>query len=335
MTDVFEPSELAQGDRGLEQIERSGVEITPEFVSAFNAMSDEERTIWVEDAARNILANEFGWAAIFLGDSEVGPLLRKALGPPAWSPLKLKREIEKTNWWRNRTESQRMWDQESAFDETSANRKVDAQARGIRQVAAQFGGSLTDEQVTQLATESLRSGWNTTEVLSAVAAEMVKGLGFGGDVRFGIVGRNVRQTADRFGVPLSQTEADSWSEKIATGQYVQEDFENWVRMQSKGLYPSLAADIDRGMDVDTLSGPYRQMAVQTLGLSPDQVNFADPKWNAALNFDDGKGRRMMSLYEWAEHLRRDEQYGYEFTPSARNKAFEVTDRLGRMFGVTA
>jgi hypothetical protein len=335
MTDIFEPSDRARGDTGLEQIERSGVEITPEFVTAFNSMSDQERTIWVEDAGRNILANEFGWAAIFLNDSEIGPLLRKALGPPAWSPLKLKREIEKTNWWKNRTDSQRMWDQESQFDPTTANRKIEAQARGVRQVVAQFGGALTDEQVTQLASESLRSGWNNNEILSAVAAEMVKGLGFGSDIRFGIVGRNVRQTADRFGVPLSQSEADQWSTKIATGQYVQEDFENWVRSQAKGLYPSLAADIDRGMDVDTLSGPYRQVAMNTLGLSPDQINFADPKWNAALNFDDGKGRRMMTLFEWGEHLRRDEQYGYDRTPDARGKAYQMVDAVGRMFGLTA
>lgn len=338
MTDVsdsFTPSELAAGDRGLELIEEAGTELTPEFVTAFNNMSDADRTIWVENARRNLLTSEFGWAATFLDDPELGPLLRRAVGPPRWSTDKLRREIEKTNWWKTRSDSQRAWDQQAAVKPGETTKRVEAQSIGIRQIVSQYGGTLSDEQVAELATRSLRDGWNTTQVLQAVAAELVKGTDASGGVRFGITGRSVRDTARRFGVPLSDMAADEWATKIATGQVFQDDFENWARTQAKGLYPSLSAEIDRGLDVATITDPYRQIVSSTLGISPETVNFADPKWNAALNFDDGKGRRMMTLYEWGRHLRTNEEYGYDRTPNAVNKAYQITDRLGKMFGVTA
>jgi len=336
MSGAFTPSRLADGDPGLETIERSGVTVTESFVEAFNNMTDEQRTIWVEDARRNILADEFGWATIFLNDPELGPLLRRAVGPPEWSPTKLKREIEKTNWWKSRTASQRQWDQASASDPSTANNRIEERKRGIRQVASGLNGVLTDEQLTELSTESLRSGWSDETLISAIGTELVKGTGFsGGGLRFGITGQSVRRVARSFGVPLSEQAADEWAEKIATGKAFLQDFQNWASSQAKSLYPSLVADIDRGLDVSTIVDPYIQVASRTLGVSAEQINFADPKWNAALNFDDGKGRRMMTLFEWGDHLRRDERYGYDRTPNARNKAYDVVDRLGRMFGVTA
>lgn len=338
MTDVssaFEPSDLAEGNEALEQIERGGTAITPAFVEAFNKMSPEDRNIWVEDANRNILTREFGWATIFLNDPELGPLFRRAIGPPAWSPIKLGQEIRKTKWWISRDDNQRVWDQESQFDPATAKRKVDAQSIGVRNVAAQYGGKLSDEQVATLATESLRSGWTEDQIIQAIASEMVKSTEPTTDVRFGIVGQTVRQTARQFGVPLSQQAADEWSQKIATGQAFQEDFDNWTRMQAKSLYPSLSAEIDRGLNVETIIDPYIQVAQETLGVTGETINFADPKWNAALNFDDGKGRRMMTLFEWGEHLRKDERYGYDRTPGARDKAYRMVSDLGRMFGLSA
>jgi hypothetical protein len=335
MAGVTQPSELARGNQGLEKIERAGTEITPAFVEAFNKMSPEERNIWVEDANRNILSNEFGWAVIFLDDPELGPLLRRAVGPPAWAPDKLAREVRKTNWWKSRTDAQRSWDQSSQFDPASAQRQVDAQSIGIRSVASQYGAMLSDEQVATLATESLRSGWTSEQIIQAVASEIVKGSDPTSNIRFGITGQSVRQVARQFGVPLSEQAADDWAQKIATGQAFQDDFNNWARMQARSLYPSLAADIDRGLNVETIVDPYIQVAVRTLGIAPTQVDFSDPRWNAALNFDEGKGRRMMTLYEWGRHLRQDASYGYDQTPEARDKAYRMATDLSRMFGLMA
>ena len=323
------------GMTDLERIEAAGTELTPEFVTAFNNMSSEQRNIWVEDARRKLMASEFGWAASFLDDAELGPLLRQAAGPPAWSQEKFTRELRKTNWWRTRTANQRTWDQGVALDPATFNQRINTQKQGIREVAAGLNLVLTDEQLTTLATESLRSGWDADTTINAIANEGVKGEAFGTDIRFGMTGRSVRQLASEFAIPLSSAAADDWAQKLATGSITQTDYENWLRGQAKSLYPSLANDIDRGVTVKSLTDPYMQIAASTLGINAAEINFADPKWNAALNFDDGKGRRAMTLYEWGRHLRTEEQYGYDRTPQARDKAYSMVDRLGRMFGVTA
>lgn len=328
MTDV-------SGMTDLQRIEAAGTDLTPEFVTAFNNMSPEQRNIWVEDARRKLMASEFGWAASFLDDPELGPLLRRAAGPPAWSPEKLAREIKNTKWWQSRTASQRAWDQGVVSDPATYNQKIDVQQRGIKEVAAGLNIALSEDQLTTLATESLRSGWDATQTINAIANEGVRGDTFGPDIRFGITGTTIRRLASEYAVPLSDSGADEWAQKLATGAISQTDVENWLRVQAKGLYPSLANDIDRGVTVKSLTDPYMQIAASTLGINAAEIDFADPRWNAALNFDDGKGRRAMTLYEWGRHLRTEEQYGYDRTPEATNKAYEMVDRLGRMFGVTA
>lgn len=332
MTDATDS--LIEGDKNLELIERAGTaEITPAFVDAFNNMSAEERQIWIEDATRNILTQEFGWAASFINHPELGPILREA-SENNWDPEKLRRRVEATDWYQSRTASQIKFDRDEQLYPTDTQQRVDRSARGIKEIVSGYGGYLTDDQVNELARESVRSGWNEQETLDAVAAEMVKGSD-SGTLRFGITGRGVRQLASDFAVPLSDFAADEWSTKIATGQMNQADYENWLRSQSKSLYPTLSADIDRGVSVKALTDPYRQVAARTLGIAPESVDFSSDRWNAALNFDDGKGRRMMTLTEWGDMLRTDSRYGYEYTEEAQNKAYTIVEAIGQMFGRVA
>lgn len=325
---------LAKGDPNLELIERGGTELTPQFVQAFRAMSPEQQNIWIEDARRNVLAAEYGWAASFLEDEELGPILRQA-AEQNWSDRRLENAIRGTKWYKSREPKERAWDQAIALDSKSKDKDIEQRSIGIQEILAQYGETLTPAQIRDLAIQSLRSDWSDQQLFRGIAAEAMKGSPQAGSVRFGVVGRSVRDLAGRYAVPLSEQAMDTYAEQIASGTIVQADFENILRNQAKGLYPSLSAEIDRGLDVATITDPYRQVAASTLGISGELVNFADPKWNAALNFDDGKGRRMMTLYEWGRHLRTEEQYGYDRTPDARNKAYEMVDRLGRAFGVTA
>jgi hypothetical protein len=98
------------------------------------------------------------------------------------------------------------------------------------------------------------------------------------------------------------------------------------------MFPSLAADLERGLDVETLVNPFREMAARTLEINPANIDFSESKWNAALNFSDDKGRRMMTLNEWGQYLRETPEYGYEYTSQAHNRAYEIAETLGKTFG---
>jgi hypothetical protein len=280
-----------------------------------------------------VVASEFGWAAAFLEDPELGPLLRKAADPKnRWTAEKLQTEVMKTKWWKSSTEAQRAWQKLEAQGDQEAKKRVDDRADSLRDIAAGLGGQLSETQLVDVATNALRFGLTESQVVRMVANELLRGSDPANVLRTGIAGQSVRQIARSMALPMSEEALDEWSRKIATGTAVIGDFENEARRMARGMYPSIEKEIDRGVTVDTLFDPYRQYAARLLGVTPDSVDFTDPKWNVALNHGDEKGRRSMTLREWGDMLRQDERYGYQFTDEAINKAYEVSTLIGRSFG---
>lgn len=324
MTDMMDSAPQAAGT----------IDVSPEFVEYYNSLPPEEQERLRNLARDNIIAAEYGSWVEYLDHPEIGPLLKKA-EKEGWTLDTLKREIRKTTWYTSTARVVREFDIRRIEDPATVDQEINQNAMSIKQVASLLGGSLTDEQAQELSTNQLRLGWNAAETTRAVALEIGKGSDPEQILRRGITGESVTRVASEMAVPMSDAAINDWTKKIAFGQVTIEDFQNWAKTQASSLYPTLAADIERGFTVKSLSDPFREVASRTLGLNPNEIDFADPRWNAALNFDDGKGRRMMTLYEWGRHLRTNEEYGYDRTPEATNKAYNMIDRLGRAFGVTA
>lgn len=277
------------------------------------------------------IAAEFGWAASFLDHPELGPILRRA-AREGWTAQKLQTEIFKTDFWRTKTRSERAWENLLAQDPAEAQRRIETEKQQLRQVAANLNGALTDLQLNEIAERVVRYGWQGQEIVSAVSSELLKGSDPSQVLRTGITGRSIQQISNQFGIPISDTALQDWSQRIATGQALLEDFTNYARTQAKSLYPSLAADIDRGATVEALADPYRQYASRVLGINPAQIDFSEPRWNVALNFGDDKGRRMMTLNEWGQYIRTNAEYGYEYTDEAQNRAYSAAQTIARVFG---
>lgn len=277
------------------------------------------------------IATAYGSWAIWLEHPELGPKIREWAEKGA-TPSFIERELRNTQWWNDTYVNQREWDRRVAEDPRTAERDVDETVQMVRQVASNIGGILDDETAVQLATQQLRDGWRPDELVRAIYFQLRQGTDPTQSLRMGIVGQSVQQIARQFAMPLSDATLDSWVTRIATNEYLLEDFTNFARQTAMGMFPSLAADIQRGMNVETLVDPYREMAARTLEINPGTIDFSDPKWNTALNFGDENGRRMMTLSEWGRHLRETPEYGYEYTSQAHNRAYQVAESLGRMFG---
>lgn len=291
--------------------------------------------LYAPNQKAELVAAEYGWAAAFLDHPEVGPILMQA-AENGWTQQKMLTELRKTNWWQNTTESQRQWDALKAQDPASAEQQVAVQSDALKQVASQLGGQLDPERLAKLSERVIRNGLagdgSSSLVTQMVARELLRDDQQSG-IRDGILGRNLRSEADSYGIPLSDKAVDRWIRQIAKGQATVDDFTNYARTQAKGLYGSLADDIDKGMTVKDLADPYMQVASQILGTTPEQMKLTDGKWNAALNFVDDKGqRRTMTLAEWQDKLRTDPRYGYGDTTEAKNKAWAVAGAINNMFG---
>ena len=79
------------------------------------------------------------------------------------------------------------------------------------------------------------------------------------------------------------------------------------------------------------------MASQTLGIDPNQVDFSDPKWAAAINVKDPKTGdvRSMNYDEWTTYLKQNDNYGWQDTADGRKQAQSFVNDLGVAFGKVA
>jgi peptidoglycan hydrolase-like protein with peptidoglycan-binding domain len=303
---------------------------TPEQQAFYDGLPPKLRAILDDEKQMQSLTDEFGQWSGLLYHPEIGKLLLEATDEGFTNQRFLTR-LQGTEWWKRTQRSIRDFEIQQAQDPAELQRRVDQQKDMIRNLASGFGTQLADTQIEELARNAVRLGYTEQEMANAVGSEVYK-VGGVTPLRLGLVGQDVRAQAKRYGIPLSDESLDGFAKSIATGDSNFQDFQNYLKQQAISLFPSLQKEIERGLDIQTLADPYRQTASRVLGLSPDAIDFSDPKWNIALNFSDQSGRRMMNLEEWTRYIRSNDDYGYQYTDDAHNKAYVATNTIARAFG---
>jgi peptidoglycan hydrolase-like protein with peptidoglycan-binding domain len=308
----------------------SGVTRTPEEEQFYQTLPPELRELLDDKEIIDRVNESFGQYAGFLYHPEVGQILLKA-AKENYTAQQLRTSLQKTAWWETSSEATRAFDNETALGDETQKVRIEQRKNQIRELVSALGGQLADNQITELATNSLRFGMDERQVGFAVGAEIRKSSS-PTDLQMGVIGRELRDTVSRFGIQLADPSINNWAAQIATGEMNMQDFDNYARQQAISLFPSLQRDIERGLDVATIANPYAEHASRVLGINSNQVDFTDPKWAIALNFQDQQGRRAMTLDEWGRYIRSNEQYGYQFTDDAHNKAYAATTTIARAFG---
>jgi hypothetical protein len=273
-----------------------------------------------------------GYYEIIKNIPELRGLIGRAM-ESKWSQDKLQYELEQTTWWKTTTASARAWEEQKVRDPATLQSQIDARIATIKDSALTLGLRLPDTSLARLAEDSLKFGWTEQLLNNAVGMEALKSTGGVSELRQGFYGQSVRSIANQYGVPVSDTFVNQWVAKIATGEENQASYQAYISGLAKNLYPSLSSGLDRGLTFAQMTDPYAQMASNILEIPSSQVDFTDPKWAAAFTMKDSKGQQMqMSYGEWADYLRSTPSFGYEYTDGARNKAYDVVDRLAKMFG---
>ena len=265
---------------------------------------------------------------------ELGNLIRKAIGPPAWSDDKFQYELEQTNWWKTTSANTRNWETLLIQDPASAQVQLDNRTALLRDTAQRLGITLTSESLARIAEDSIKLGLELTSQLEdIVGSEALRSVGTVSQLRYGYVGNSIRESARKYGVALSDTTFNEWVNKIAVGAESTETFESYAQQIARTLYPSLNNGFDRGLSFAQMTDPYAQVASRILEIPGAQVDFTNPKWAQAFTMKDDKGNPMqMSFGEWADYLRTDPSFGWEYTDDAKNRAYTVVNRLAELFG---
>ncbi len=266
-------------------------------------------------------------------DPQISKLLEDAI-KLGYSDAKFQAELEKTDWWRKTTANARQFQVLETTDPATARAQLDNRIALVRETAQRLGVTLAATSLESIARNAINLGFDlTAQVEDLVGSEAIRSAGGVSQLRFGYVGNSIRESARKFGVALSDVTFNEWVNKIAVGAESTETFESYAQQISRTLYPSLAAGYDRGLTFAQLTDPYAQQASRILEIPASQVDFTDPKWAQAFTMKDEKGNpTQMSYGEWADYLRTNPSFGWEYTDDAKNRAYTVVNRLAELFG---
>lgn len=272
-----------------------------------------------------------GMYAIIEGNEEIKKLILDAY-VQKWEPPRFLAKLRETEWWKTTTDTARQFDINEQLDPATTAKNINQKALSIQEIAMQKGVRLTDEVASRLARESLRLGWDNITLANSVGAEIVK-MNPTSQVSQGYIGNQIRQTALDYGIRLSDTSFNKWTEQILTGKSSDQMYKDYLLNQAKTLFPSLSNGFDRGLTFKQMTDPYAEQASRILEVPMNQIDFTDPKWAAAFTMSDDKGnQRQMTYSEWDRYLKTNSAFGYEYTDQAKNNALDLVGRIGRLFG---
>ena len=112
--------------------------------------------------------------AMYLSDPEIGPILREA-ALNNWDPLRLQNALQSTAWWSRTSDAQRAWDYIVSTDPATAASQRAAMANTIGDEFTRIGFAATGDQVSRIAEDALRLGWNPAQIADGVRAGLPAG----------------------------------------------------------------------------------------------------------------------------------------------------------------
>lgn len=285
------------------------------------------------------IAQDYGYLTAFLKNPAIGPVLAKA-AQQGWGANQLlgafnnKKEFPAAYaWWHETAATARAWQAQKRLDPATAQQRLGAMERQVQTLAqSTLGYKLDGQRLTQLANHAIALNWSQQDLQHAVGAEFhynaaqQKYLGAAGQTL-----NQLKQMSQDYLVPLSDHTLNQWTRGVLEGVYQPQDFTNYMKTQAESLYPTLKAALDSGKTVRQYLDPYAQLAAQTLEVSPDSINWFDPKWSKALNTTTPDGQRApMSLSDWTTYLRGLPDY--QATQGATDQAYSFGQKILQTFG---
>jgi hypothetical protein len=264
---------------------------------------------------------------------ELRDFINELMTGPQLSNAQFMAKLQQTNWWRTTTASARDFARRQVEDPATLQTQISNARTDMRQKALALGLSIDDTLLTKVVTDQIKFGWSEQVTLDYLG-EQSRGTTEGAArLRQGFYGQQVRERAARYGIPLSDVTFTNWVNEIASGQQNLSSFDTYVREQAKILYPALSNGLDRGLSFTDLTSPYAAQASRILEIPAEQIDFTDPRWARAFTSRNDKGEQIqMSYGEWADYLRSDPSFGWEYTDQAKSQAYDLALEIGKMFG---
>lgn len=110
-------------------------------------------------------------------------------------------------------------------------------------------------------------------------------------------------------------------------------FTEYLKNQAVLHYPWMKGALESGGTVKGYLQPYASQIANTLGISPDSINWTDPKWQSVVASKDPTGISTPKTLDQAmTTIKTDPRFAYNQTAQAKNDAYGALSQIGSMFG---
>lgn len=288
--------------------------------------------------------------AIFKEDPDLKALMIAATKGTAdtaddYTPQRFLNELQTTTWWaknsgpiRQRQFYKKQYEDllkkggnaEELAQTTEYGRGLSETKQIIADEAVRRGAALDATDLDMLATQVYDLANETKgSVIAASVRGKIKytpGAALGGAAGESLT--DLQKTASANGLDLNKQFGSSlqgWLQKIAQGESP-ETYKQIIRDTAKiGLPDRVASLVDKGIDLETIYNPYKNMMAATLEVNPETIKLNDPTLRMAIGPE-----KEMSLYDYQRSLRKDARWQY--TDNARQEVSSIAKTVLKDFG---
>lgn len=251
-----------------------------------------------------------------------------------FTQAELDKEFDNTAWRQQYTsfEAEARKQQADPRLRTDWLASIETNKATIRNLADQYGIELSDEEITDFATQARLQNWDQLKLRNALEPLLERTL-LQGPTRMGAAGNvemELSNWARRNGLELSREAIARYVRDVTVGRQTLDSVQDDIRRTYlAGMFPAWSDRINQGFDPSVLFEPYRNAAARLLEV--DEIDLNDPLLKRATQHlgDDGKPIQM-PLYQFEEQVRRDSRWQY--TDNAYSTYTDVGTDLLRMFG---
>ena len=211
------------------------------------------------------------------------------------------------------------------------NDEISVRVESLRDQAAGFGATMSDDQLRELAVRGRRFGMNESELANALTEYVAFDSGnIQGSA--GMAQRNIKSWAMRNGLQLTDNMVNQYTKNILRGDTTEADVLQDLRnTYLVGSFPAWSDRIQAGMDPADIAAPYKQRMARLLEVGEDEIDLNDQLLQKAMQGVGADGKPSVTpLYAFEKQIREDPRW--QQTDNAYETYTKVGTDLLKMFG---
>lgn len=270
--------------------------------------------------------------ALFKAFPELDDLLKMAVAE-SWTPSKFQVELRQTKWFKKHSDVWREYTALQYSDPATFDERLNNSITKVQDLAMSVSAKLSDKALNRLAKRAVLFGLSDDELRNILSRHVkpTPGGQYGGELAS--VEQDLRSTAIKNGIRLTDEQVKGWMRQIVRGNASQDQYMTSIRKMAAAAFPLYGEQIQGGMDLADVASPYMQSMAEVLELNPAALTLEDPTIRTALGGTRDSGGKLnpLSIGEFEDRLRQDKRWGY--TKKANESALGFASAIARSWGL--